>query len=149
MSNIWEQLSDYFNDDRFDYFCEGVSKREINDAEEKLKLFFSKSYKCFLANYGGAMIMGDLIYGLRYQADMNENHWSVVDKTLFYKITQKWPNIEDWYIISDDGRGNPIGCKPDGSVWLSDHDANFEQVKLADDFEGFLHKLVTNTLYED
>lgn len=37
---------------------------------------------------------------------------------------------------------------PDGSVWLFDHDSGFEQVKLADSFEDFLHKLLTDTLYE-
>ncbi len=49
---------------------------------------------------------------------------------------------------SDDGRGNPIGCKPDGYVWLSDHDAGFEQVKLADSFEEFLEKILDDRLYD-
>ena len=94
------------------------------------------------------MIKGDLIYGLSKQADMSDSIWSVVEKTNFYKIKQQWPGIEDWYIISDDGRGNPIGCKSDGSVWLSNHDAGFEQVKLADDFEEFLEKILDDRLYD-
>jgi hypothetical protein len=148
MSNTWQELEQYFSDDRYDYFCDGVNEEEITDAEKAIGLPFSPSYKNFLRKYGAATVKGDLINGLRYQADMDRYNWSVIDRTKFYKQTQKWPEIDDWYIISDDGRGNPIGCKPDGSVWLSDHDAGFEQVKLADSFEGFIHKLLTDTLYE-
>lgn len=64
------------------------------------------------------------------------------------KNTQNWPDIDDWYIISDDGRGNPIGINPKGEVLLSDHDSGFEQIKLADDFEEFVYRLLTDTLYE-
>ena len=71
-----------------------------------------------------------------------------MSKNYLYKDFQKWPDIEDWYVISDDGRGNPIRIDPEGKVWLSDHDAGFEKVKLADNFEEFLHKLLTDTLYE-
>jgi hypothetical protein len=144
----WEELEHYFADDRVDYFCGAVEIHEIKEAEKKLRLDFSPAYIEFIKKYGGAMICGDLVYGLRKQDDMDINTWSVVDKTNFYKHKQKWPDIEDWYIISDDGSGNPIGCKPDGSVWLSDHDAGFEQVKLADNFEEFLEKLLDNSLYE-
>jgi len=109
---------------------------------------FSDGYKKFVQLYGAGLFDGHFIHGLRYIDMMSVNSWSIVDKTNFYKQTQKWPEIDDWYIISDDGRGNPIGCKPDSSVWLSDHDAGFEQIKLADSFEDFLHKLLTDTLYE-
>lgn len=147
-NNVWEALKIYFEDDREDYVGGGVSLGDINKAEIELNVKFDDSYKQFLLKYGGAMVSGDLLYGLSYQDDMSMDCWSVIQNTNFYKVTQKWPDIDDWYIISDDGRGNPIGCKPDGSVWLSDHDVGFEQVKLADDFEEFLHKLLTDTLYD-
>lgn len=148
MQDLWKSIDAYFKDDRVDYFAGPVTTEEILRAQQLMGLKFNKGYAKFLENYGGAMISGDLIYGLRKQDDMDRDTWSVVDKTYFYKNTQKWPDIDDWYIISDDGRGNPIGCKPDGSVWLSDHDAGFEQVKLADSFEEFLEKLLDNRLYE-
>jgi len=148
MQDTWKSLDTYFKDDRDDYFAGPVPIKEIMEAQQLIGLNFSKGYVEFLEKYGGAMISGDLIYGLRKQDDMNKDAWSVVDKTYFYKNKQKWPRISDWYVISDDGRGNPIGCKPDGSVWLSDHDAGFEQVKLADSFEEFLEKLLDDRLYE-
>jgi hypothetical protein len=147
-NSVWEDLKAYFEDDREDYIGGGVSLADIKIAEKELNVVFTDAYKHFLLKYGGATISGDLIYGLSYQQCMSVDCWSVIQNTNFYKHDQKWPDIDDWYIISDDGRGNPIGCKPDGSVWLSDHDAGFEQVKLADNFEEFLHKLLTDTLYE-
>tara|TARA_Y100000780_G_scaffold74991_1_gene67386 strand:+ start:86 stop:535 length:450 start_codon:yes stop_codon:yes gene_type:complete len=125
------------------------TEEEIAQAELLLNLGFSNSYKEFLSLFGSGVFPGHIVHGLKKTLLMSDTVWSVIDKTLFYKETQKWPGIEDWYIISDDGRGNPIGCKPDGSVWLSDHDAGFEQVKLADDFEQFLEKLLSDTLYDE
>lgn len=148
MSDIWNMLKEYFLEDRHDYHSSPVAKGEIKEAEKKISSNFTDSYKKFVKKYGGAMVCGDFIYGLRKQEDMDNDLWSVIQNTNFYKKQQQWPGIEDWYVISDDGRGNPIGCKPDGSVWLSDHDAGFEQIKLADSFEEFLYKLLTNTLYE-
>lgn len=120
---------------------------EIRLAELQLLVNFCDGYKEFLRLYGGGIVGSYFIYGLKKQLSMGKDFYSVVQNTNFYKNTQKWPCIEDWYIVSDDGRGNPIGCKPDGSVWLSDHDADFEQVKLADDFEEFLEKILDGKLY--
>ena len=125
-----------------------IEEQKIIEAEKELGLLFSDSYKAFLKKYGGGCVIDFDVYGLSKAEFMSETLWSVIQNTNFYKNEQKWPDIDDWYIISDDGRGNPIGCKPDGSVWLSDHDAGFEQVKLADNFEKFLNKLLTDTLYE-
>ncbi len=121
---------------------------EIMQAETHLLVKFCSEYREFLRLYGGGIVGSYFIYGLKKQLSMSKDFWSVVQNTNFYKHTQKWPGIEDWYIISDDGRGNPIGCKPDGSVWLSDHDAGFEQVKLAENFEEFLEKILDDRLYE-
>jgi len=79
---------------------------------------------------------------------MGDNFYSVVDLTNFYR-NQHWPYIGEWYVVSDDFDGNPIGIDPDGKVWLLDHDSGFEKVKLADSFEEFLYKLLTDTLYEE
>lgn len=121
--------------------------KEIMDAEKMLGLIFCDAYKKFLQKYGGAIFEGFFVYGLRKQRSMDDCYWSVIDNTIFFKETQKWPGIDDWYIVSDDGSGNPIGINPKGEVWLSDHDSQFEQIKLADTFEDFLYKLLTDTLY--
>lgn len=147
MNNIWASIHEYQKENPED-FAMGSTAEEIEQAEKNLNVHFSNQYKNFILNYGAAGIEAYFIHGFSHLPLMDKHCWTVTQKTLFYKQTQKWPKIDDWYIISDDGRGNPIGCKPDGSIWLSDHDAGFEQVKLADNFEEFIHKLLTDTLYE-
>jgi hypothetical protein len=146
-NNIWEMLEEYFDDDLDEYGIE-CTQDDILDAQKKLGLQFSEGYLKFLRTYGSAVLPGHIIYGLSYLSDMGRSIKNVIEKTNFYKNTQKWPGIDDWYVISDDGSGNPIGMNPKGEVWLSDHDSNFEQIKLADNFEEFLYKLLTDTLYE-
>ena len=148
-NNIWEMLEEYFSQDRSDYFCEGAKELEIVDAEKKLGLVFSQGYKKLLSLYDSVDLPGYTIYGTKPLPDSNGGELeTVIDNTNFYKNTQKWPGIEDWYVISDDGSGNPIGMNPKGEVWLSDHDSAFEHIKLADNFEEFVYRLLTDTLYE-
>ncbi|MBY0282207.1 MAG: SMI1/KNR4 family protein [Alphaproteobacteria bacterium] len=147
MSNsIWTKLEEYFQTYPQDMAQPAITE-SIGKAEDSLGVNFQESYKTFLKKYGGACIGSKLLYGMEKQKDMDEKLSTVINVTNFYR-SQSWPDIEDWYVISDDFDGNPIGCKPDGSVWLSDHDAGFEQIKLADNFEEFLHKLLTDTLYQ-
>lgn len=146
-NNIWAMIEEEFVMYPKD-FGGKTAENLVANAENKLGLCFSNGYRNFVVEYGSGVMPGHIIYGIVPLDAMGVFCTNVIDKTNFYKITQKWPDIDDWYIISDDGSGNPIGCKPDGSVWLSDHDAGFEQVKLADSFEEFLEKLLTDTLYE-
>jgi hypothetical protein len=145
---IWEALAKDFEEFP-EGQCGSVDGKEIIEAEKFLNVYFSQGYKRFLRMYGGASVPGHYIYGLRRQINMGERSWSVIHRTDFYKNVQKWPDIEDWYIVSDDGSGNPIGIDPEGRVWLSDHNSGFEKVKLADSFEEFLYRLYTETLYEE
>jgi len=147
MNNVWIEIQKYrslYPED----FPEPANIGEINLSEKILNVRFSDQYKKFLSEFGAAGIGAYYIYGFKHLPLMGTKNWTVKDKTIFYKENQKWPDIEDWYIVSDDGRGNPIGIDPEGNVWLSDHDSGFEKVKLADNFEEFLHKLLTDTLYE-
>ena len=146
-NQLWELLNKEYKNYPED-FGRRCKSEEIEEAQEKVKLEFHASYKNFLLKYGSATLPGFIIYGLIPLPEMGKSVNNIVKKTAFYKNFQKWPGIENWYVISDDGRGNPIGIDPQGKVWLSDHDAGFEKVKLADSFEEFLHKLLTNTLHE-
>lgn len=139
-------LEEYFDDD-LDEHGQGVSMDQISDAEKKLSLKFAKDHKKFLLKYDYADLPGHTIFGISPPTNLHLSE-TIIENTKFYKEKQKWPGIEDWYIISDDGFGNPIGINPEGKVWLSDHNAGFEQVKLADSFEEFLYKILTDTLYE-
>jgi SMI1 / KNR4 family (SUKH-1) len=146
-NNLWALLEERFKSypEDFGGKCE---LKEIEEAQKEIGLNFNNSYKKFLSKYGSVTLSGYIIYGLIPLPEMGRAHNDVIKKTKFFKETQKWPDIENWYIISDDGRGNPIGIDHEGRVWLSDHDSGFEQIKLADSFEEFLYKLHTETLYE-
>ena len=142
---VWSLLDDYFDDD-LDEHGYGIRPNDISQMEKELNLFFSDGYKEFLRRYDYAELPGHIIYG--YSSPRNSSPLeTTVGSTKHYQL-QNWPSIEDWYIVSDDGFGNPIGIDPEGKVWLSDHDSGFEKVKLADSFEEFLYKVLTETLYE-
>jgi hypothetical protein len=143
----WRLLETYYGEFADD-FGGGVSEKAITEVEKILGIKFSDSFQKYLRKYGGGGFQGHFINGLSTK-DVQRKGWSLLDNTNFYKNEQKWPGIEDWYIISDDGRGNPIGMNPKGEVWLSDHDASFEQIKLADSFEEFIWRIHNDTLYED
>ena len=146
--NVWKTLEREYRE-RPDYF--GVPTKDIyliEEAQKILGLSFSEAYTKFLRNFGGIIADGHTVCGLIISNQNRFFNETVVEKTKFFKEVQKWPNIENWYIISDDGSGNPIGIDPEGKVWLSDHDSGFEHIKLADSFEEFLYKLHTDTLYE-
>jgi hypothetical protein len=144
---IWSFLEAEHNKYPQDFGFPISNINEIRQVEHDLAVSFSRIYIMFIEKYNHAFLPSYTIYGIR--PIVGENRSTVFDKTLFYKETQKWPGIEDWYVISDDGCGNPIGIDPEGRVWLSDHDSGFEKVKLADDFEEFLYRVYTETLYED
>jgi len=148
MKSVWDRLEKEFHADPTE-FGGVITLEEVKKAEKTLGLTFAHSYKEFLIRYGSAGMPGHHIYGLIPLDDMDKDINTVTSATKFYKEFQKWPDIESWYVISDDGRGNPIGIDPAGVVWLSDHDAGFEKVKLANNFEEFLDKLLANTLYQD
>ncbi|MFY0022182.1 SMI1/KNR4 family protein, partial [Acinetobacter baumannii] len=92
-------------------------------AEKELELQFHHGYKKFLIKYGGGSVGFCNIYGLKRAPGMDEKINTVITNTRFYKDSQKWPGIQNWYIVSSDLSGNPIGMDSEGKVWLSDHDA--------------------------
>lgn len=146
---VWAMLAeemDMFPED-FSGRVEDISR--VKSAEEALGVVFSDGYRKFITEFGSATFPGHIVYGLDPLEDMGKEALNIVEQTFFYRIHQKWPNIEGWYIISEDGGGNPIGITPDGQVWLSDHNAGFERVLLARSFEGFIYRLLTDTLYEE
>ncbi len=147
MSSIWNDLDSEVKTDP-GLMAGYVPEEEIKEAQKQLNLNFDNSYTKFILHYGGGIVGSHFIYGLKKQSNMGNTLTSVLTATKFYKEEQEWPDIEDWYIVSDDGKGNPIGIDPQGIVWLSDHDAGFEKVKLAVNFEEFLYKLHTDTLYD-
>ena len=146
--DIWNFLEDEYKKNPGWFGVPVENDKLIQEDQKILGLSFSKTYIMFLKKFGGYMGDGHVVYGLIPQSKGSCFDKSVIDRTDFFKKTQNWPDIKNWYIISDDGSGNPIGVDPEGKVWLSDHGAGFEHIKLADSFEEFLYKLYTETLYE-
>ncbi len=131
--------------ERSEIFDNPASDEEITMAEKEIGIKFPDSYKYFQKHFGAGPLEGHSLYGVK-DTEGEENS---IKRNTFYKVTQQWPGIDDWIVISDDGSGNPIGLLPNGEVWLSDHDSGFEKIKLAKSFEDFLYKLLTDTLYEE
>lgn len=148
MDNKFSQMLDSHMNELEGLYGGSCTIHEILDAQEKLKVKFHPDFIDFLLKYGGGIVGSYYVYGLKKISLMGSELWSVIQNTQFYKETQKWPGIGDWYIISEDGSGNPIGIDPEGKVWVSDHDNDFEKVKLANNFEEFLYRLLTDTLYQ-
>lgn len=128
-------------------FGHAVSLKDIKFAEEGLYVTFSDEYKKFLQSYGAAILPGHIIYGLSHMDIMGDVNKNVIDKTSFYR-KQNWPYTNGWYIISDDGFGNPIGIDEKGFVWLSDPSSKPDKIKLANSFCKFLEKIILDELYK-
>lgn len=134
-AQTWKRLNEEFS--RFPVMkaTDVPSAAEIHEAEQILGCTFSEDYKEFLRRYGGATVGSLPIFGLR-PALATGSPWHIVELTQRYRA-QNWPGVDNWYIISEDGFGNPIGIATDGKVMISDHDAGDITV-LAQDFEDFL-----------
>ena len=145
--NVWDMVAKEYSAYPEDF--SGVFDRLdcINEAQKKLGVKFSDAYVKFATEFGSADIGACTIFCFGHLPSMGNDTGDIIENTQFYR-NQKWPDIDNWYIISDDGLGNPIGVDPEGKVWLSDHDAGFEHIKLADSFEEFIYCLLTDTLYE-
>jgi hypothetical protein len=122
---------------------EPATSQEVAAAAQALCRSFHDDYAEFLRRYGGAMVGSYPIFGLRQAEVMGNDFWSVVDVTRRFQA-EGWPGTQDWYIISMDGAGNPIGVSVDGKVWISDHDVGAASV-IANSFEDFLlRRCLTN-----
>ncbi len=113
----------------------GGDEASIAAAESRLACTFSPGYRAFLREIGGAIVGSDPIFGVVKADDMGKL-WSVTDVTEHFR-RQGWPAVKDWYVVSMEGRGNPVGVDASGRVWMSDHDVG-DVVQVADSFEAFL-----------
>lgn len=147
IKNTWELLKQEYEEFPNEK-CINATDEQIKQAEQELNLIFSSSYTYFLKNHECSSVGECKIYTLTRSESSSSVLWSVLESNKFFKQDQQWPDIDDWCIVSNNGSGDPIGIKPNGEVWISYHDSGFEQEKLANDFEEFLHKLLTETLWD-
>lgn len=135
--HTWRSLEKLFEEFPFMH-AEPVPSLEIAAAESLLGLEFDPSYKAFVQKYGGAIVGPYPIYGLRQAEPMDSELWSVDVVTLRFR-KEGWPKTENWYVISSDHSGNPIGITQNGHVKMFDHDAG-QVVEVAGSFEEYLKK---------
>lgn len=142
-------LREYFERSPVDW-AEPVLKAEILAAAAALGCTFHEDYIEFIHNFGGAVLGANDVFGLRCPASMGRNpkDATVIEATQSFRLRQ-WPNIEGWYIISGDGRGNPIGIAPDGRVCCADHDCGYEVFDVARSFNHFVLDLITDDFEEE
>jgi hypothetical protein len=131
----WETLDQEFSQFPIMRASEVPSEDEIVAAAVAIGCSFHEDYVDFLRRYGGATVGSLPVFGLR-PAKVMGKRWSVVDLTKWFR-EQGWPGVTEWYVVSEDGFGNPIGIAKDGHVMIADHDAGQVSV-LATDFEDFL-----------
>ncbi len=115
----------------------GVSEDVIREAEASVGCTFSNGYRKFLRRYGSADLAFP-VFGLSPCPALG-TAWSVVEATRELRADQ-WPGTEDLYIVSDDGTGNPVGGKADGSFVLC---AESHEVVPIGDFDEFLRRALT------
>src|SRR5262249_16821673 len=114
---------------------ETPSADEIHQAANLLGVVFDDDYIVFLERFGGAMVGSLPVFGLRPAAPMG-SRWSVVEITKWFR-KEGWRDTDSWYVVSEDGFGNPIGIGTDGRVQRIDHDRMKVEV-LAQSFDDFL-----------
>jgi hypothetical protein len=131
----WQRLDQEFTQFPIMRALEIPSEEEIAEAAAAIGCTFHEDYVMFLRRYGGAMVGSLPVFGLR-PAPVTGMPWHVVEVTKWFR-EQGWPGVNEWYVISDDGFGNPIGVAPDGRVMISDHDSGLVRL-LAKNFEEFL-----------
>ena len=144
--NTWQLLKEEYEEFPQSK-CSNANDVQILSAEKELNVIFSQSYRYFLKFHEVSGVGSLNFYTLTRAQDSSLIGWSVIEVTKWFKEEQQWPDIGDWYIVANNGSGDPIGIKPNGEVWISYHDSGFEQEKLADNFEEFLYKLLTETLW--
>ena len=134
-ATTWAKLDEEFLDLPM-MKAEPASRVEVENAAKRLGCTFDPDYFEFVRRYGGAMVGPAPMLGVRQAEVMGVDAWSVVEVTERFR-KDGWRGVDEWYIVSIDGAGNPIGMSREGSVWVSDHDAG-EIIEFADSFEVFV-----------
>lgn len=124
-------------------FAGPPSKQALIEEVEKLDLPAPKEYLEFAVEFGGCIVGQFPVASLGSVASMGKLATSVSELTRWFR-SQEWPGAEALIVFSVDLAGNPIGFDSRGEVWKIDHDAEFEKIKMAESFDGFLRDVLAN-----
>lgn len=127
-----------------DFAGKPVDEVTINEAEKILNVSFDKDYKEFLTLFGGSFV-GVPIYGFN-NCEMLSNE-TVIDLTNdfreSYSVDNRFQVIQDSYVITIDGSGNPVIINKNGEIIIYYHGSDDEEV-IATSFE----ELIENNFFE-
>jgi hypothetical protein len=117
--------------------------REVNQAEEELKVKLPEDFKDFLLRFGSGAVGEAIILGLK-EAEFVATP-SFVEKSLqFRKVLPK--GYENFTVIGMDGAGNPIGFNYPNTDILT-YDFTFGgKIVIAESFEKYLEKAIHEEL---
>lgn len=122
-----------------------VSDKEIHIAEGQLGIVLPADYREFVQKYGGAVVGGLSIVGLKDAEWLDQSPPSFVELTLKMR---EWTtsHTTSMVIFAVDSSGNPVGfLPPDQRIFVLDHDFG-GKIELARDFEHFIELLLSQEI---
>jgi cell wall assembly regulator SMI1 len=136
---LMERLTNFLNNHP-ELRGQPATNEEIINAENELGVTMDENYKEFIKKFGGAYA------GIQIHAFVNG---SSIGKETVIDLTKRgrnllnemelFPEINECYVIADDGNGNPVAMTKTGEVVLFDHDTE-EKTVLSNSFENFIEE---------
>jgi hypothetical protein len=111
------------NEENSEFVGKPATDEQIIEAENKLGVTFSDDYIAFIKLFGGAYAGID-IHAFENAESIGKE--SVIDLTLDVRTSH--PEVQNAYVISDDGSGNPIMINPNGEVLIYYHDCGETEI---------------------
>src|ERR1044072_1734842 len=100
-----------------------ATTEEISAAEKELQVTLHSDYQAFIRHFGGAYA-GIAIHGFSNGSSIGKE--TIIDLT---RLNRKLANengifaeLNQCYVIADDGAGNPLALDPEGKVLVFDYD---------------------------
>lgn len=121
--------------------AEPVSEQEIINKENLLEENLPNDYRDFIKKYGGAVINGNSIFGLRKPTLMFDEPSNFDEQSIIFRkeLPKEYSKI---VVISVDAFGNPTGFLPP-SEKIFTYDFDFGgQYELAENFNEYLENLL-------
>ena len=111
------------NEDNSEFVGKPATDEQIKEAETKMGVKFSDDYIEFIKLFGGAYAGIDI---RAFENAESIGKESVIDFTL--ALRESHPKVQDTYVISDDGSGNPIMINQNGEVAIFYHDTGESEI---------------------
>lgn len=137
--NLVNRISEFLSDSDNELFAgKPATTDQIEEAEKTLNVSFDKDYKQFLELFGGSFV-GFPVYGFN-NCDMLSQE-SVLELTqdfrTNYATDDRFPIIQNSYVISMDGNGDPIIINEKNEIVIYYHDNNESEV-ISKSFEELI-----------